>query len=151
MVTSKLGKLLLAVLFCEVVGIMGGIITAPSIPTWYQHLLKPSFVPPGWLFAPVWTFLYFLMGLSLFRAVLRKAKLKWFYIQLFLNFLWSYLFFGRHEIGLALIEIVVLLTAILVNIYVFAKKDRLAAKLLWPYAAWVSFAAFLNFAIWLRN
>lgn len=148
---SSLAKLFGAILVCEGVGILGGAVTSASLSTWYAQLNKPAIMPPSWAFAPVWTVLYFLMGMSLYRAILKRAKLKWFVIQLALNFLWSYLFFGLHEVGLALLEIVVLFCAILATIIQFGKKDKLAARLLWPYAAWVAFATLLNLLIFLEN
>lgn len=149
--SHKLLKLGGSVLLCEGAGILGGVATAPSIDNWYAALSKPLFTPPGWIFAPVWILLYLLMGMSLFRAVLKRAHLKWFFIQLILNVLWSYLFFGLHEIGLAFAEIVVLLCAIIATIIDFSKKDKLAAQLLLPYAAWVFFATILTFSLWLLN
>jgi translocator protein len=148
---SGIVRLIGAILICEGVGILGGVVTSSSISTWYASLSKPVIVPPGWVFGPVWTVLYFLMGMSLYRAILKRAKLKWFVIQLILNFLWSYLFFGLHEVGLALLEIVVLFCAILATIIQFGKKDKLAARLLIPYAAWVAFATLLNLLIFLEN
>ncbi len=147
----KLIKLVAAVLFCEGAGLLGGVATYSSVATWYQTLAKPFFTPPSWVFGPAWILLYFLMGMSLFRAQMKKAPLKWFYLQLGLNVLWSFLFFGFHELGLALVEIVVLLAAIVATILEFQKKDSLAAKLLLPYVGWVSFATLLTFSLWLLN
>jgi len=150
-VRPSLVKLVGAILICEGVGILGAVLTMSSLSVWYEALNKPVFTPPAWLFGPVWTILYLLMGMSLYRAVIKRAELKWFIIQLSLNFLWSYLFFSLHEIGLALLEIVVLFGAIIATMIQFRKKDLLAARLLIPYAAWVAFAAFLNLSIWLKN
>lgn len=150
-IRRQLVRLFGAILICQGAGVLGGIFTSSSVATWYKTLEKPVFQPPAWLFGPVWLLLYSLMGLSLYRAVFKKAKLKWFFIQLILNVLWSYLFFGRREVGLAFLEILVLLGAIVATINDFKKKDMLAAKLLLPYLAWVSFAAVLNFSIWKLN
>ncbi len=147
----KLAKLIGAIFLCEGVGILGAVFTTPSISTWYTSLIQPVFTPPNWIFGPAWTILYLLMGMSLYRAVIKRASLKWFVIQLALNLLWSYLFFGIHEIGLALVEIIVLLGAIFATIIEFRKKDELAAKLLVPYAGWVAFATLLNLSYWLLN
>lgn len=144
-------KLAGAFLLCQGAGMLGGAFTYPAVSTWYAMLTKPIFTPPTWVFGPVWIVLYFLMALALYRAVIKKASLKWFFIQLVLNVVWSYLFFGLHEIGLALVEIVVLLGAIVATILEFQKKDMLAVKLLIPYAAWVAFAMILNLFIWLYN
>lgn len=148
---DKLTKLGFFILVCEGAGFFGALIVSSSVSTWYAQLSKPFLTPAAWLFFPIWITLYFLMALSLFRAWLKKAKLKWFFIQLSLNILWSYLFFGLHELGLALIEIMVLLGAIIATMLQFNKKDALAAKLLWPYIVWVAFATLLNFSLWLKN
>jgi len=142
-------KLVLAILVCEVAGLIGSIFTFPSIPTWYASLVKPSFNPPGWLFAPVWTILFALMGISLYLAW--PAGKKAFGAQLLLNVLWSVLFFGFHSPLLAFIEIIILWIAILLNIIVFYKKSKPAAYLLIPYLLWVSFAAALNLFIVILN
>ncbi|MDX1642124.1 MAG: TspO/MBR family protein [Balneolaceae bacterium] len=124
---------------------------------WYIALNKPSWNPPNWLFGPVWTLLYTLMGIAtwrvwnLFGFQHAKSALFSFMIQLGLNGLWSQLFFGLQEPGLALIKIVLLLVAIFITTYLFSKKDRLAAWLMVPYLVWVSFAACLNGTIWWMN
>ncbi len=139
-------------------GIIGSVFTAPSIPTWYATLVRPEFSPPNWIFAPVWTTLFALMGIAAFlvwnKGLKRqdiKIALSMFIIQLVLNTLWSILFFGMQNPGAALIEIVVLWLAILATILTFAKISRVAAWLLVPYIAWVSFAAYLNYSIWILN
>ena len=154
---NKLFLLLLLVLICEGVGLLGSVFTIPAISTWYADLVKPAFNPPSFLFAPVWTTLYFLMGTSLFLVLQKKLKKQknflviLFFAQLFLNFLWSVLFFGMHLPLLALIEIRLLWISIALLIIDFWKFSKLAAILLMPYIAWVSFAAFLNLSIVLLN
>ncbi|MBI1833495.1 MAG: tryptophan-rich sensory protein [Candidatus Andersenbacteria bacterium] len=132
-------------------GLIGSLFTAPEIPTWYVTLMKPSFSPPNWLFAPVWTGLYILMGIAFYRIWSRNGSTALFSIHLIVNVLWSFLFFGLHSPLLGLLDIVILLTMIVTLILQFYKTDRTAAFLLVPYAAWVMFATVLNFAIWRLN
>jgi len=152
---KKILKFLFAVILCEGAGIIGSFFTTPAIGSWFVTLPKPSFNPPNWVFAPVWTLLFFLMGISLYLIWNEKQKGKniqtailVFFQQLSLNVLWSALFFGMHNPALAFIEIIVLWFAILMTIFYFAKISKTAAWLLVPYILWVSFAAFLNFSIW---
>lgn len=142
---------------CLAVSGIGGAATASSVGTWYQALTKPAFNPPDWIFAPVWTALYFMMALAGWRVWrrggLRKAQwaLTLFGLQLALNLAWSVIFFGLRSIGAALAEIVVLLLAILATTAVFWRHDRIAGMLFVPYAAWVVFAVVLNAALWRLN
>ncbi|MBK5106413.1 MAG: tryptophan-rich sensory protein [Burkholderiales bacterium] len=142
---------------CLAVSAIGGVATASSVGTWYQTLAKPAFNPPNWIFAPVWTALYFMMAVAGWRVWrrdgLRRARwaLSLFALQLVLNLSWSILFFGLRSIGAALIEIVVLLLAILATTAVFWQRDRLAGMLFIPYAGWVAFATVLNAALWRLN
>jgi tryptophan-rich sensory protein len=141
-------KLLESILICELTGVIGSIFTISSVKTWYvTNLVKPSINPPAWLFGPVWTILFLLMGVALYLVWQRKKISKWFWIQLLLNILWSVLFFGLKRPDLALVEIVVLWAAIAKTIYDFKKVEENAAWLLIPYILWVSFAAFLNLTI----
>lgn len=124
---------------------------------WYRSLTKPSFAPPDWLFGPVWTILYTMIavaGWSCWNATSDSSKRLAFFafgIQLLLNATWSGLFFGLHQSGWALVEIVVLWIAILSTIVLFRRHSLLAAVLLIPYLAWVSFAAVLNYGFWSLN
>ena len=142
---------------CFAVSIAGAVVTAASVGTWYTTLQKPAFNPPNWIFAPVWTALFVMMAVAACR-VWRRDGLRgapWamvlFVLQLLLHFGWSYLFFGRQQIGVALVEIVILLVAILVTMGAFRRRDRIAGLLFIPYAAWVGFATLLNAAIWHLN
>lgn len=141
------------------VGILGGIITAPSIEKWYKTIRKPSWNPPNWLFGPVWASLYILMGVALWLVL---SSIHWnspqaevpillFVVQLFFNFLWSAIFFGLRRIGLALAEIILLWVSILLNLLEFYAINPLAGLLLIPYLAWVSLASCLNASVWWLN
>ncbi len=166
-------KLIIAIVVSELAGIIGSFFTTPSIAGWYAGIVKPSLNPPAWVFGPVWTTLFALMGISLFLIwkqhshILPSTTLRtgqnvrmlriWkigmvaFFIQLFLNVIWSIIFFGFHSPGWALVDIVLLWLAIVWTMVVFYKISRLATYLLVPYILWVSFAAYLNYAIWLLN
>lgn len=151
-------KLVITVGVSELAGIIGSFFTTPSIPTWYATLIKGPLNPPAWVFAPVWTTLFALMGIAAFLVWKKglerrdvKIALSIFAGQLVLNTLWSIIFFGLHSSGGALVEIVFLWFAILATIVAFAKISKPAAWLLLPYIAWVSFAGYLNFMIWTIN
>ncbi len=173
--------LIFFVLLCLSAGVVGGLFTADAISTWYPTLVKPSLNPPNWIFGPVWTTLYVLMGISLFLVwrngwkvaspILISRKNAWnkwserlwtgdlqkqnviaiFALQLILNALWSFLFFGLQNPGLAFFEILMLWFAILYTIINFYRFSRPAAWLLIPYLFWVTFAAYLNYSIWTLN
>ena len=136
---------------CELVGFIGSAFTFSSIPNWYVYLNKPIFSPPNWLFGPVWTLLYALMGISAYLVWKKKGSLNLFLIQLGLNFIWTPIFFGARNLFLALVVIVVMWIYIVKTIKAFAKIDKTASYLLYPYLAWVSFATILNFSIWFLN
>jgi len=153
---QKIFKVIGAILLCEAVGGLGAIATTPNISTWYATLNKPVFSPPSWLFGPAWTLLYALMGIALFLIWESKAKNKttaymYFYIQLFLNLLWSFIFFYFKLPLSAFIEIVALWGFILATIAVFTRISKPAGWLLVPYVLWVTFASTLNFAVWWLN
>jgi len=153
----KIFKLLSSVVICLAAGFIGSIFTTPSIPTWYASLIKPVISPPNYLFAPVWTILYILMGIALFLVWTAKGKDKtksaliFFFVQLGLNSLWSILFFGLKMPLLAFLEIIVLWIFILLTMLKFFKIKKAAGWLLAPYLAWVSFASILNFLIFWLN
>lgn len=145
------------VLLCLGAGGLGAIFTSRSLENWYPDLVKPSWNPPDFVFAPVWTTLFVLMGVAgwlIWRAPphpSRRRALVFFTIQLLLNSLWSMLFFGLQSPGLALVEIALLWVAILLTMASALTSSRAAAWLLAPYLAWVSFAALLNASIWRFN
>ncbi|KCZ71937.1 tryptophan-rich sensory protein [Candidatus Methanoperedens nitroreducens] len=155
---TEVTRLVVSVTICLFAGLIGSVFTAPSIPAWYTTLEKPPFTPPDWLFAPVWTALFVLMGISAFlvwRKGLNNKQVKnalgIFAIQLVLNVLWSAMFFGLRSPLAGLIGISVLWIAILATILKFSKISKVAGLLLVPYILWVSFAAVLNFFIWRLN
>lgn len=139
-------------------GAIGSLFTFEAIPAWYASLSKPSFSPPNWVFAPVWTTLYILMGISAYlvwqkgwkKKPVRQA-LTLFAFQLLLNALWSFLFFGLRSPLYGFICIIFLWFSIAGCIRAFYPLDKKAAYLLIPYILWVSFAAILNFLIWALN
>ena len=151
-------KLVIAILLCEFTGILSAFVSQTSNNEWFLSLNKPSWNPPSYLFAPVWTFLYLLMGISFWLVWKSKApehKKKQaclvFAVQLFLNFWWSILFFRFHSPGIAFIDIVLMIVMILATIFAFARISSAAAWLLVPYISWVCFAAILNYTIWSMN
>jgi translocator protein len=151
-------RLFFSLAACFSAGFIGSIFTGDSVRSWYPLLLKPSFTPPSWLMAPVWFLLYILMGISAFliwRKGVRDFQVKEsmiiFVIQLLLNILWSYAFFGLRSPLYGLIVIVPLWTAILLTIINFHRISKTAAFLLIPYSVWISYATVLNFAIYILN
>lgn len=151
-------KFVISILLCYAAGFVGSVFTRPAIPTWYVTLNKPSFTPPNWLFFPVWTTLYGLMGISVFliwRKGLKEKRvsiaLVLFAIQLILNALWSIAFFGLHSPISGLVIIIVLWVAILLTMIWFFRISGVAGWLLVPYMVWVGFAAILNFYVYLLN
>ena len=145
-------KLIISIIVCELAGIIGSFFTTPAVRTWYPTLSKPSFNPPSWLFAPVWTTLFLLMGIAMF-LVWKKDKrgLSIFFVQLFFNMLWSIMFFGLKSPLLGFMVIIILWVLILITIIKFFKISKPAGWLLIPYILWVSFATILNLAILIIN
>lgn len=138
--------------------LLGSAATVPQIAGWYAGLAKPPFNPPNWIFGPVWTALYAMMALAVFRILRipvgapgRRRALLTYHLQLLLNLAWSFAFFGANSPLAGIAVILPLLAAILATIANFRPLDRLAANLLWPYLAWVSFATLLNASIWWLN
>lgn len=154
---NKIIKLLAAIIVCEGAGFLGTIFTLPAILTWYTALNKAPFNPPAWIFGPVWTILYLLMGISIFLILQKKLKkqraslIGLFAVQLSLNLLWSVIFFGWHLPRVAFFEICLLWVSIALLIIDFWKFSKWAAILLIPYLFWVSFAAILNLFVAILN
>lgn len=158
MVKGNIWKFVVAIGGCLAVGLSGSFFTFGSIPTWYATLTKPALTPPSWVFGPVWTLLYIFMGIAAFliwKQGLKKKEVRTallvFLLQLGLNFLWSILFFGLLNPAIALVDIVLMWGSIVWTIVLFRRLSRPAAYLLLPYLAWVSFATYLNAAIWVLN
>lgn len=149
---------LLFVLVCQGAGLLGVLTTDSGNSPWYQSLEQPAFAPPSWVFGPVWTALYLMMGIAAFlvwrqgleRGAVRRA-LGLFVAQLLLNAAWTPVFFGAHRLGLALGVLLALWVLIVLTLRSFAPLSRVAAWLLTPYLAWVSFAGVLNAAYWWLN
>jgi len=155
---NKFLKLIISILVCQGAGVVGSIFTSPAITGWYATLQKPSFNPPNWIFAPVWTLLFLLMGIALYLvwssgvgSKKKRTAILIFAVQLILNVLWSFLFFGLQSPFYAFIEIIILWLVILLTIISFYRISKPAAYLLLPYILWVSFASVLNFSILILN
>lgn len=154
----EIGMAALFIIICLAAGAIGALATYPAIPGWYASLIKPSFSPPSWVFGPVWTVLYVLMGIAaytVYRTGMKKPAVRdaiaVFGVQLGLNLLWSLLFFGLHSPLYGLLCIVALWAAIAITIIRFYAISKNAGLLLAPYILWVSFASLLNFSIWMLN
>jgi len=154
---SKTVKFIISIIICQLAGLLGAFFTFDSVNTWYKTLNAPFFNPPSWVFGPVWTFLYILMGISFFiiwtqnKTVARKRAIQLFLFQLVLNSLWSPLFFGLKSPLIAFIEIVILWFAIVATFLSFKVVSKPAAYLLVPYLLWVTFATALNFSFMVLN
>jgi len=153
----SVGKLSISIVIPLVAGFLGSIFTTPAVKSWYLVINKPGWNPPSWLFAPVWTTLFILMGVALYLVWSKKRSgkirvaMKTFWVQLLLNVLWSVFFFGMKNFWLAFGEILVLWVFIGLTIVDFHKIDKTAGLLLMPYILWVSFAAYLNFTVAFLN
>ena len=154
---NKFIKFFICLIVPQIAAILGSLATTPNITGWYTNLNKPSFNPPNWVFGPVWTLLFILMGIALYLVWMEKIKINktnaylFFYLQLAFNVIWSVLFFTLHNPLYAFIEIIFLWILILLNIIYFYRINKLAGWLLLPYILWVSFAAFLNYNIFILN
>lgn len=139
------------------VGALAGAITSYDVATWYATLHKPSFNPPNWLFGPVWTALYVLMGISLFliwrspKSRSRSLSILLFAVQLALNFVWTIVFFMLHKLQFAVLEIILLWFAVAAMIRMYARISRVAAALQVPYMLWITFASILTVFVWALN
>ncbi|MEZ5333780.1 MAG: TspO/MBR family protein [Methanolobus sp.] len=151
-------KLLISIGICQMAGVIGGLFTYSAIPSWYVGLAKPSLVPPNWTFSVVWPLLYLLMGIALYiiwQKGLESSEVKTaisvFGIQLFLNILWSALFFGLRSPVYGFIEILFLWVLIASSMVLFYRISKRAGFLLVPYILWVTFAAYLNYSVMVLN
>ncbi len=156
-------QLFFAITLSQSAGLLGTIFTVDAVAVWYPTLVKPTLNPPSWVFGPVWTVLYVLMGVASFiiwriyeessgaKKRFAGMALILFVFQLGLNAWWSVIFFGQQQLGLALLEIICMWLAIVATMYYFAKLSRTAVWLLVPYVVWVSFASYLNYSLWMLN
>lgn len=151
-------RLIFSIALCQLAGVVGAFFTTPSIPSWYKNLIKPEFSPPNWVFGPVWTIIFTLMGISFYlvwRAGLKKKEVRTavylFLLHLLVNIFWSIAFFGLKNPLLGLADIILLWLLILLLSVKFGKVNSWAAVLLVPYLLWVSFATVLNYKIWILN
>lgn len=153
----KIFKLIVSIALPLGLGAIAGLFTAEAIPVWYKTLNRPSFNPPNWLFGPVWTTLYILMGISFFLVWNQSASKKRnlailvFLLQMALNFFWSFIFFYFNQIGIALIEIIFLWVSIVIMLVLFYKIKPIAAYINIPYLLWVTFASILNASYYMLN
>jgi len=150
--------LIVSIAISNLSGFIGAFATTSSVSTWYVELVKPFFNPPSWIFGPVWTILYTLMGIALYLIWSKgynkkniKSAVNLFLVHLVFNTLWSIIFFGQKNLGLAFVVITILWLMIACLIKLFYKLEKKAAYLLLPYIAWVSFASLLNLSIWWLN
>ncbi len=163
MFKSHPAKMVIALIVPQLFGLLGAFFTAPNL-VWYELIKLPPLTPPAWVFAPVWTMLFFLMGLGWYfvwsrrphfwqlnKKTLYKDAIGIFFVQLVLNVFWSVIFFGLHLPGLAAVEILFLWFAILSATILFFRLQKVAGLFLAPYLLWVTYAAYLNFAIWIIN
>ncbi len=155
---KNLLKLIVCIVICQLAGVIGSIFTMDNISTWYPTLNKPPLQPPNWIFGPVWISLYIMMGISLFLVIKNgfnipgvKAATAIFAVQLVLNSIWSIVFFGMHELLISVVIIAALWIFILLTMLKFKPISLTAAVLLLPYLLWVSFASYLNSAIYVLN
>ena len=149
-------KFAAAIIICFAPGVIGSYFTAATVDTWYLTLAKPALNPPGWAFGVVWPILYLLMAIALYliwnaRTTQKRLPLNLFYAQLILNGLWSIFFFGLKSPFYALIELLILWILIVLVMAEFYSINKWSVYLLAPYIAWVSFAAYLNYSIWVLN
>jgi tryptophan-rich sensory protein len=151
-------KLIISIIIPLAIGALSSYFTIPGVNSWYQTINKPSWNPPNWIFAPVWTTLYVLMGIALYlvwksgnASAAKTIAVSFFIIQLGLNFFWSVIFFYQQQAGWALAEIILLWLFILFTTLSFANINKTAPWLLVPYITWVTFAMILNYTIWQLN
>lgn len=149
---------IICILIPVAIGAIGGYLTMESVKTWYPTLNKPSLNPPNWIFGPVWTTLYILMGVSSYLVWKQRKTVSgysWasgiYFLQLLLNLMWSFLFFYQHQVGFALIEIAILWLTIVATAFIFYRIDKTAGLLFIPYILWVSFASYLTYSIYILN
>ena len=151
---NKYLSLFLILIITFIASGIGGFVTASFKEPWYSEIILPSFNPPSWVFAPIWTSLYILMSIAIWKVWINfydKKILNIYFIHLFFNATWSIVFFGFHQIGLALLNLIVIVIFILILSRIYFKKDKLSFYLTVPYLLWSSYALVLNFSIFFLN
>ena len=154
MTKNKYLSLFLILLITFIPSAIGGLVTSYFKEPWYSEILLPSFNPPSWVFGPVWTTLYILMSIAAWSAWNKtsdKKLLQIYFIHLFFNAIWSVIFFGFHQIGLALIDLIIILVFIILLMKIYFNKNRISFYLLMPYFLWSSYALLLNYYIFILN
>ncbi len=154
MTKNKYLSLLLILLITFTASVIGGVTTANFKEPWYSEIILPSFNPPSWVFGPVWTMLYIMMSLAIWKVWINFYDikiLKLYLIHLFFNSIWSIFFFGFHQIGLALIDLIIILVFIVALMKIYLKKNKTSFYLMIPYLLWSSYALVLNFTIFIYN
>ena len=154
MTKNKYLSLLILLLVTFIAPVIGSYVTSVFKEPWYSEIIQPSFNPPGWVFPPVWSTLYVMMSIAIWRiwiAFFNSRILKLYFFHLFFNCIWSIIFFGFHQIGLALINIIVILFFIIILMKEYLKIDKLSFYLMIPYFLWSSFALVLNASILFLN
>lgn len=149
-------KLLASFLIAFLPGIVGSVFTFSKITTWYATINKPFFIPPNFIFGPVWTILYITLGISLYLAWSKIGNLKnkfiiLFFVQLVLNALWTILFFGLNYLLLSYVEILLLIVFVVINMITFYKYSKLSSLIMIPYLLWISFASVLTLSVFILN
>ena len=151
---KKYFSLLIIFTITYTISLIGGLVTKTFKEPWYSTIIRPSFSPPDWIFAPVWSILYLIMSIAIWRIWIRykdKRIIKLYFIHLFFNLSWSIIFFGFHLIGFALIDLIILLIFILILMKNYFIRDKLSFILMIPYLLWSSYAMILNFSILILN
>jgi tryptophan-rich sensory protein len=153
---KNIGIIIGSLLISFAAGAIGSLATIPNISSWYDQLDKPPLLPPNWVFGPVWTLLYLLMGISLALVMLHRSDDKrsaymWFGVQLVLNALWSIVFFGLHLPWLAAVIVIALIASVVMTMIKFRQFVPVASWLLVPYVAWICFATYLNVGVAILN
>ena len=154
MIKNKYLSLLIILLITFIASAIGGFITSAFKEPWYSEIILPSFNPPSWVFAPVWTTLYVLMSISIWRCwitIFDQKILNIYFVHLFFNATWSVIFFGLHQIELALLNLIIILVFIFILMKIYLKKNKLSFYFTLPYFFWTSYALILNISIAMLN
>ena len=154
MTKNKYLSLIFLFLITVSASLVGGFVTTSFKEPWYSQILLPSFNPPSWVFGPVWLTLYILMSIAIWRIWIKfydTKILQIYFVHLFFNMIWSIIFFGFHQIGLALIDLIIILIFIIILMRIYLKKDKISFYLMTPYFLWSFYALILNFTIFILN